>query len=61
MPQNHHDVTLSYITKTQPGEVGGKFWWQLVTFGAGPLLPLLAEFVSSWAAEFLKLRSPEYP
>jgi hypothetical protein len=53
-PKMRHDVALSYITKTQPGELGGKFWRQLVTFGAGPLLPLLAEFVSSWAAEFLK-------
>ena len=46
------------------GELGGKFWWQLVTFGAGPLLgllttlfPSLTEFISSWmqpTSQFLK-------
>jgi hypothetical protein len=51
----HRDTTLSYMTNTQPGQLGSKFWLQLVTFGAGPLLgllttlfPSITEFVSSW-------------
>jgi hypothetical protein len=62
--QMHRDAALSHITNTQPGELGGKFWWQLVTFGAGPLLgllttlfPSLTEFISSWmqpTSQFLK-------
>ena len=53
--QMHRDATLSYITNTRPGELGGKFWIQLVTFGAGPLLgllttlfPSITDFLSSW-------------
>ena len=53
--QMHRDATWSYITNTPPGELGGKFWIQLLTFGAGPLLGLLTtlfpsvtDFLSSW-------------
>ena len=53
--QMHRDATLSHITNTPPGELGGKFWMQLVTFGVGPLLgllttlfPSITDFVSSW-------------
>jgi len=53
--QMHRDPTLSHITNTKPGELGGKFWIQLVTFGVGPLLgllttlfPSITDFVSSW-------------
>ncbi len=53
--QMHRDATLSYITNTRPGELGSKFWIQLVTFGAGPLLgllttlfPSITDFLSSW-------------
>ena len=52
---NNLDATLSYMTNTQPGELGSKFWLQLVTFGAGPLIgllttlfPSITDFVSSW-------------
>jgi hypothetical protein len=53
--QMNRDSTLSYITNTNPGELGGHFWFQLLTFGVGPLLgllttlfPSLTDFVSSW-------------
>jgi hypothetical protein len=51
----HRDATLSHITNTQPGELGGQFWLHLVTFGIGPLLgllttlfPAMTDFVTSW-------------
>ena len=51
----HRDATLSYITGSQPGELGGEFWRQLITFGIGPLLgllttlfPSITDFVVSW-------------
>ena len=53
--QMHRDATLSHITNTRPGELGGQFWVHLITFGVGPLLgllttlfPSITEFVSSW-------------
>lgn len=51
----HRDATLSHITNSQPGELDGHFWLQLITFGIGPLLgllttlfPSITDFVSSW-------------
>jgi len=51
----HRDAALSYITGSEPGELGGQFWRQLITFGIGPLLgllttlfPSIADFVFSW-------------
>ena len=51
----HRDATLSYITGSEPGELGGQFWRQLITFGIGPLLgllttlfPSITDFVVSW-------------
>jgi hypothetical protein len=51
----HRDATLSYITDTSPGELGGEFWRQVFTFGVGPLLgllttlfPSITDFVVSW-------------
>jgi hypothetical protein len=51
----HRDATLSYITGSEPGELGGEFWRQLFTFGIGPLLgllttlfPSITDFVMSW-------------
>jgi hypothetical protein len=51
----HRDATLSYITGSVPGELGGEFWRQLITFGVGPLLgllttlfPSITEFVLTW-------------
>jgi hypothetical protein len=51
----HRDATLSYITGSQPGELGAEFWRQLITFGIGPLLgllttlfPSITDFVVSW-------------
>ncbi|MFZ1052478.1 MAG: hypothetical protein WBP65_01620 [Candidatus Sulfotelmatobacter sp.] len=29
----NRDATLSHITNTRPGELGGQFWLQLITFG----------------------------
>jgi hypothetical protein len=53
--QMNRDTTLSYITNTSPGELGSRFWLQLVTFGIGPLLgllttlfPSITDFVTSW-------------
>ena len=53
--QMHRDATLSYITGSEPGELGGEFWRQLFTFGVGPLLgllttlfPSITDFVLSW-------------
>lgn len=53
--QMNRDATLSYITDTTPGELGGHFWVQLITFGFGPLLgllttlfPAITDFVGSW-------------
>ena len=40
--QMHRDPTLSRITKTTPGELGGDFWLRFATFAAAPLLSLLA-------------------
>ena len=51
----HRDTTLSYVTNTNPGELGTDFWIKLIALGAGPLLALLtalfpdaAGFVTSW-------------
>jgi len=51
----HRDPTLSYITNTDPGKLGGDFWVKLLTFGIGPLLglitamfPEVAAFISAW-------------
>jgi hypothetical protein len=40
--QMHRDATLSYVTDTNPGELGPEFWWKLIGFGLGPALGLLA-------------------
>jgi hypothetical protein len=51
----HRDTTLSYITKTRPGELGFEFWVKLFAFGIGPLIgllttlfPSITDFVVSW-------------
>ena len=51
----HRDATLSHVTNTTPGELGGDFWLKIVSFGIAPLLGLLttifpgiADFVFSW-------------
>ncbi|HEY0701234.1 MAG TPA: hypothetical protein VGD60_00560 [Candidatus Acidoferrales bacterium] len=51
----HRDATLSYVTDTSPGELGGEFWKQVFTFGVGPLIGLLTtlfpsimDFIVSW-------------
>ncbi len=51
----HRDATLSYVTDTSPGELGGEFWKQVLTFGVGPLIgllttlfPSITDFVVSW-------------
>ncbi|MGD0162325.1 MAG: hypothetical protein ABSB39_07620 [Candidatus Sulfotelmatobacter sp.] len=51
----HRNSTLSHITNTNPGELGGDFWFKLVGLGLGPVLGLLAtvfpgvaDFLLSW-------------
>jgi hypothetical protein len=53
--QMHKDTTLSHVTNTTPGKLGGEFWFKLLGFGFAPLLGLLttifpgiADFVFSW-------------
>lgn len=53
--QMHRDATLSHVTNTKPGELGGDFWLKIASFGIAPLLGLLttvfpgiADFVFSW-------------
>jgi hypothetical protein len=53
--QMHRDTTLSNLTDTKPGELGGDFWIKLIGFGAGPVLGLIAsvfpeftDFLFSW-------------
>jgi len=53
--QMHRDATLSHVTNTTPGELGGDFWLKIVSFGIAPLLGLLTtvfpgitDFVFSW-------------
>lgn len=40
--QMHRDATLSYITDTRPGELGGDFWVRITAFVALPVLSLVA-------------------
>jgi len=51
----HRDATLSHITNTEPGELGGQFWLRMIGFGIGPLIgvltalfPALSDFLTSW-------------
>jgi hypothetical protein len=53
--QMSRDATLSHITNTRPGELGGDFWMRIVAFGIGPLIgllttlfPSITDFVFSW-------------
>ncbi len=53
--QMHRDTTLSNLTATTPGELGGDFWLKLIGFGVGPVLGLIAsvfpeftDFLFSW-------------
>ena len=53
--------TLSKITHSTPGELGGSFWLHLVSLGGLPLLGLLAhlfpplsDFLFSWVAPNLQ-------
>ena len=53
--QAHKDSTISRITDTEVGKLGGEFWFRLVGFVAVPLLSLLAAkfpeiggFLFSW-------------
>jgi hypothetical protein len=53
--QMHRDTTLSHVTNTTPGELGGEFWLKLVEFAAVPLFgllttmfPQITDFFFSW-------------
>jgi len=60
----NRDATLSYITNTNPGELGWQFWARMAAFGIGPLLalmttwfPSMSDFLVSWlqpAAQTMK-------
>ena len=41
----HRDSTLSHLTDTTPGKLGTDFWFRIVSFGAVPVLSLLAAVV----------------
>jgi hypothetical protein len=40
--QRFRDATLSHVTDTKPGELGGEFWLRMGAFVAVPLISLLA-------------------
>jgi hypothetical protein len=40
--QMHRDDILSYLTNTNPGELGGDYWWRMVSFAGVPLFTLLS-------------------
>jgi hypothetical protein len=49
------DATLSYITNTEPGEIGLDFWLRFASFIGVPFVgllvaefPAITEFVTSW-------------
>ena len=55
--QMHRDSVLSALTNTKSGELDPEFWFKLISFGAGPVLGLLAtifpemtDFLFSWIA-----------
>jgi hypothetical protein len=39
--QMHRDDTLSHLTDTQPGQLGGDYWWRMVSFAGVPLFTLI--------------------
>jgi hypothetical protein len=45
----HRDVTLSHVTNTKPGELGGEFWVKIIGFGAAPLLGLITQVFPEWS------------
>jgi hypothetical protein len=45
--QISRDATLSHITDTNPGELGGEFWQRVGAFGVGPLIGLLTTLFPS--------------
>ena len=49
----HRDATLSRLTDTKPGELGGDFWVRIIEFVAVPLLSLMvAQFPDVYNAVF---------
>ena len=60
--QMHRDATLSYVTDTNPGELGADFWLKIASVGIAPLLgllttlfPSIADFIFSWLQPSLQL------
>jgi hypothetical protein len=60
--QMHRDPTLSRITDTKPGELGGDFWMRMLSVTGLPLASLLAgefpavgNFLFSWIEPVLKV------
>lgn len=39
--QMHRDDTLSHLTDTQPGQLGGDYWWRMASFAGVPLFTLV--------------------
>lgn len=56
--QMHRDATLSYVTDTNPGELGTEFWWKLLGFGLGPALGLLATIFPELPGSLFSLLQP---
>ena len=52
------DATLSYVTDTNPGELGWQFWFRLLTFGIGPLIALLTTLFPSLTDLLLSWSQP---
>jgi hypothetical protein len=45
----HRDATLSHLTNSKPGELGGEFWFKIIGFGAAPLLGLITQVFPEWS------------
>jgi hypothetical protein len=41
LSQMHRDATLSHLTDTRPGELGGEFWMRIAGFAAVPVFSLI--------------------
>jgi hypothetical protein len=56
--QMYRDATLSHLTNTHPGELGGDFWFRLIGFGIGPVFGLLATIFPAFASFFFSWLQP---
>jgi hypothetical protein len=54
----HRDATLSHLTNTKPGELGGEFWFKIIGFGAAPLLGLITQVFPEWSGVLFSWLQP---